>query len=342
MATKRSFSYTKLETPTVQQYILPEEYENISGSSTKPAPFTDDEICEQLRQSIDYSIRITKEMALNNLANRQVRVYADGIYDVFHSGHARQLMQAKCLFPNVYLIVGVCNDALTQKLKGRTVMNETERYDAVRHCRYVDELVMDAPWTINEEYMQRHKIDFVAHDDLPYGHSDQEDIYKWLKDSGRFAATQRTEGVSTTDVIARIIKDYDMYVRRNLSRGYTAKELNVSFMKEKKIQLQSKVDAVKEKIADKSSELINKWEEKSREFITNFLELFGRDGKINQWLVEGRMKMVRAISPTPYDSSSESTGSPTIKRFKTNASPNFGSNYEHDDDDDDDDDDGYH
>jgi choline-phosphate cytidylyltransferase len=35
-------------------------------------------------------------------------------------------------------------------------------------CRWVDEVVEDAPWVIDLDFLAKHRIDFVAHDDLPY------------------------------------------------------------------------------------------------------------------------------------------------------------------------------
>ncbi|KAH8380100.1 hypothetical protein KR009_008896 [Drosophila setifemur] len=282
-----------------------QQFFNGSGASDfaticKPAPFSHDEEAMVERNRCDYTHKITYQMARSGQTTRRVRVYADGIYDLFHQGHARQLMQAKNIFPNVYLIVGVCNDELTHRMKGRTVMNGFERYEGVRHCRYVDEIVQNAPWTLSDDFIADNKIDFVAHDDIPYGTDGMDDIYAPLKARGMFVATERTEGVSTSDIVARIVKDYDLYVRRNLARGYSAKELNVSFLSEKKFRLQNKMDELKSRgkreLSKVKVDIITKWEEKSREFIDHFLLLFGRENLHQLWN-ESKGKLLQALSP---------------------------------------------
>nr|XP_027198058.1 choline-phosphate cytidylyltransferase-like [Dermatophagoides pteronyssinus] len=168
-----------------------------------------------------------------------VRVFADGIYDLLHLGHMRQLEQAKHLFPNVYLIVGVCSDEDTHKYKGLTVQTLEERVETLRHIKWVDEVVAGSPWIVTREFVNKYKIDYVAHDDAPYVSAGSDDVYKWLKDEGLFLATRRTEGVSTTDIILRILRNYNDFVYRSLKRGVSPKELNINAVTANTIQLQT-------------------------------------------------------------------------------------------------------
>lgn len=190
--------------------------------------------------------------------DKPIRVYADGIYDLFHFGHARSLEQAKKLFPNTHLIVGVCNDELTHRLKGKTVMVDTERAESLRHCRWVDEVVEDAPWIVTMDFIEKHNIDYVAHgEDIILG-EDGEDIYKMVKDLGKYKTIKRTDGISTSDLILRIVKDYDQYVRRNLARGYTGKQMNVGYVKQKQIQVEDNINKLKKQVNERVSK-VQKW-----------------------------------------------------------------------------------
>jgi len=101
-----------------------------------------------------------------------------------------------------------------------------------------------------------------------------------VKEAGQFAPTQRTTGISTSDLITRIVRDYDLYVQRNLARGYSRKDLNVGFIKEKELAVKEQYKEIKVK----SQEIKTKCEDKSREIITGFVDFFGRDNIIaNLW-----------------------------------------------------------
>jgi choline-phosphate cytidylyltransferase len=179
---------------------------------------------------------------------RAVRVYADGVFDLFHLGHMRQLEQAKKAFPEVYLIVGVTGDEETHMRKGLTVLSGQERAETVRHCKWVDEVIENCPWIVTPEFLEQHQIDYVAHDDIPYGADEGDDIYRPIKEAGKFLVTQRTEGVSTTGIITKIVRDYEQYIARQFKRGASRQELNVSWLKKNEMDLRRHVTDLRDNI----------------------------------------------------------------------------------------------
>ena len=79
-----------------------------------------------------------------------------------------------------------------------------------------------------------------------------------------FKETKRTEGISTSDIVLRILKDYDNYVWRNLQRGYTPKEMNISSLHATTMKLKNKVKTTVKKISTKFNKKNSKIKESGK------------------------------------------------------------------------------
>ena len=84
----------------------------------------------------------------------------------------------------MYLLVGVSSDEQVKEHKFKSVMDHAERCEAIRHCRWVDEVVPDIPWVIDATFLTKYNIDYVAHDDEPYVSAGHEDVYAFVKSLG--------------------------------------------------------------------------------------------------------------------------------------------------------------
>ena len=194
---------------------------------------------------------------------------------MYHIGHAKVLEQAKKLFPHVYLIVGVSGEKETIEKKGKIVMNEIERSEILMHCKWVDEVIMPCPWIVTVDFLRKHNIHYVAHDAIPYTGEGVEDIYSEVKRLGMFKETQRTEGISTSDIILRIIKDYDMYVWRSLKRGYNSKDLGISKFKAQRIKLKNQYMEFRESLErEPIGSNFDRGYSKLRKVVSNFVRKF--------------------------------------------------------------------
>ncbi|XP_076458766.1 ethanolamine-phosphate cytidylyltransferase-like isoform X1 [Babylonia areolata] len=135
--------------------------------------------------------------------NKQVRVWMDGCFDMVHFGHANALRQGKQF--GDHLSVGVHSDEEIAKHKGPPVYNEQERYKMVRAIKWVDQVVENAPYVTTLETLDEYNCDFCVHGDDITTTADGQDTYHLVKSAGRYKECKRTEGVSTTDLVGRML-----------------------------------------------------------------------------------------------------------------------------------------
>jgi ethanolamine-phosphate cytidylyltransferase len=136
-------------------------------------------------------------------SNESVRVWANGCFDVFHFGHANFLRQAKVM--GDYLIAGVHGDLDIAKNKAHPVMGENERAKIISAVKWVDEVQTGIPYGDVLKTLNEHACEFCVHGDDIAQDASGCDIYSECKENGMFRECKRTEGISTTSIIDRIL-----------------------------------------------------------------------------------------------------------------------------------------
>ena len=139
--------------------------------------------------------------------NRVPRVYVDGCFDMMHSGHMNAVRQAKLIADSVggVLVVGVHADAEIERNKGPPVMRDDERLALVSAVKWVDELIFDTPYSMSLPFLDSIDAEYVVHGDDISINADGTDAYAAARAAGRMKVVKRTEGVSTTDLVGRLL-----------------------------------------------------------------------------------------------------------------------------------------
>lgn len=135
------------------------------------------------------------------------RVWIDGCFDFTHHGHGGAILQARQTIKGEgTLLCGVHNDQDIAFNKGSVpVMTSKERYEHTRANRWCGEVIEDAPYATQPDWLDRYGCLYVVHGDDITLDANGEDCYKVMKDMGRFRVVKRTAGVSTTEIIHRIL-----------------------------------------------------------------------------------------------------------------------------------------
>lgn len=147
------------------------------------------------------AIYYVQRLHVARIPKKITRVYVSMTSDIMHYGHTEFFKKAHHL--GDYLIVGLCTERDSKRRKHPPLMTIDERVKMVEACRYVDEVIPNAPLTLTHEWLEKYGIDIVVHGDTIKPHLLAKD-YEVPISMGILKIIPRTQTITTKEFLRRI------------------------------------------------------------------------------------------------------------------------------------------
>lgn len=153
-------------------------------------------------------------------------VYIDGGFDLFHPGHIEilKIVQQEATKLGAKVVVGIHDDAEVNQYKGLNypIMNLLERSLCVLQCRYVDGIILGAPYVPTPEFFSKlgkSKVVKVYHGptEIDKGVYDKIDlsVYETI-------GKHKYDDMNTEFIVNRVLANKQAYEERQKRKGWKA------------------------------------------------------------------------------------------------------------------------
>ncbi|CAE8702666.1 unnamed protein product [Polarella glacialis] len=145
-------------------------------------------------------------------------VYLAGSFDLLHAGHVRVLEKAAQM--GDYLLVGLYSDDLLRRQRGsEPVLTLSERALAVLSLRWVDDVVLGAPWEINQDLLTTMNIQIVVIGRRSSGHPSSvkgvDERFSLPSIRGILQEVESGSDLSSAEICRRFVARREEIVQRN-------------------------------------------------------------------------------------------------------------------------------
>ena len=185
---------------------------------------------EHIESTTSWSSFLASSSRISAFSNNRIPtkndvvVYIDGIFDLFHVGHISALKHAREL--GTFLYVGLYDDETVRRRKGKyfPLMNLQERVLNVLSCKYVDDILIGAPWKITKQVLKSLNVSYVVMTENTKFAEKEFNRYDIPKELGIFKEIKTDTDYTTDDLMKTIVKQQVQLENQNKNRIQKAKQ----------------------------------------------------------------------------------------------------------------------